>query len=255
MLYFIYFLFYLFIFLFGVTIGSFLNVVIYRVPQGISIAKGRSYCPACNNTLKSYDLIPILSYLFLKGRCRFCKVSIPARYPLIELLTGVIAVLIVHFNGLYISTLVIFILAAILISIAVVDLDTMTIPDSLILSILPVAVAFLFIDTNIGFLSRVIGFFAISLPMYGSLYFIEDAFGGADIKLFALLGFILGWQKILLTFFIAVVLAAVISILMLKIMKEDYKGKHVPFGPYICMGAFIALLFGTRIINWYLSLF
>ncbi|MDD4689956.1 MAG: prepilin peptidase [Eubacteriales bacterium] len=246
---------YFYIFLLGITIGSFLNVVIYRVPNGISVAAGRSFCPSCKETLRSYDLIPIVSYLALGGKCRVCKTKISPRYPIIELLSGILAIGSVWLYGFHIDALVLFVISTILLCISLVDYDTMTIPDALLFSLLPVAIVLPFLDPSVGIVSRIIGFFAISLPMYGALYLIEDCFGGADIKLFAILGFILGWKNILLTFFIAIILAAICSVVASKIKKEDYKGKHIPFGPYICLGAFIAMIFGHNIIEWYSRFF
>lgn len=244
-----------YIFLLGVTIGSFLNVVVYRLPKKISIAKGRSYCPACGTRIRNYDLIPILSYLILGGRCRTCKTRISLRYPLVELSAGLMALLVFQINGLNFESLLLFALGSVLLAASLIDYDTMTIPDSLIVSLLPLAAAFFLADPETTLLSRLIGTAAISLPMYLSLYLKEDSFGGADIKLFAVLGFILGWQKILLTMFIAAVLGSVFGIIFLIIKKEKIGGKQIPFGPYICIAAFLSLLAGDRIISWYLGFF
>ncbi len=244
---------YLFIFLLGIIIGSFLNVIIYRFPKHISVAKGRSHCPNCDIVIKQYDLIPILSYILLMGKCRNCKAKISVRYPLVEFLTGILAVFIVFFNGLNIPSLLIFILTAILIAISVIDIDTMTIPYSLLISLIPVAGVFAYLEGDI--VGHIIGLFAISLPMYVIMNIKENAFGGGDVLLFAVLGFMLGWKNILLTLFIAAVVGAIIGVAMIRINNENMKGKQIPFGPYICLGAFISIMFGNEIIAGYLSMF
>lgn len=246
---------YLLVFVFGLVIGSFLNVVIYRVPKNISIIKGRSYCPSCNHKINNRDLIPVLSYLLLKGKCRHCRARIALRYPLLEITTGLLALGIVLVQGIFLPALFTFALAAILLSIAVIDYDTMTIPDGLVLALIPVAILMAWSSGEWNLWSRIIGALVISLPMYISLYFIEDAFGGGDIKLFAALGFLLGWEKIFLTLFLASITAAVVGIGMARSNKETIKGKHIPFGPYICLGALIAALFGEMVLSWYFGLY
>ncbi len=247
------FLMYMLIFVLGTVIGSFLNVVIYRVPKNISVARGRSYCPKCKTGIKSYDLLPVLSYLFIRGRCRACGAEISPRYPIIELLTGALAVFALHFFGFNIDAAFIFLLGCVLICITMVDFDTLTIPDQLIVSLIPLAAAAAFLYPEVGIVSRIIGFFAVSLPMYLSLYLIEDGFGGADIKLFAVLGFMAGWQNTLLMLFISIVTGAVYG-LGVKFFKSS-GSRHIPFAPFICLGAFAAILFGNNIIGWYISLF
>jgi leader peptidase (prepilin peptidase)/N-methyltransferase len=219
------------------------------------VAKGRSHCPNCDNVIKQYDLIPILSYILLGGKCRNCKAKISVRYPVVEFLTGALAVFIVYFDGLTVKSFLIFILTAIMIAISIIDIDTMEVPNSLIISLIPLAVASVFVFSDVDIVSRLIGLVVVSLPMYGLLYIIEDAFGGADIKLFAILGFILGWKGILLTLFIAVILGAIVGVIILRVKSEDSKGKHIPFGPYICIGVFISIMFGNNLINGYLHIF
>ena len=246
---------YLLVFVFGLVIGSFLNVVIYRVPNNISISKGRSYCPKCNHKIQNRDLIPVLSYLILGGKCRHCKGKISLRYPMIELATGVLALVIVLFKGIFLEALILFAIGAILLAITLIDWDTMTIPNSLIIALVPLAVILAWVTGDWNIWGRIIGALVISVPMYISLYFIEESFGGGDIKLFAALGFLLGWEKILLTLIIASVIAAIIGISMTKSKKESIKGKHIPFGPYICFGAMVAILFGDAILSWYLGFY
>lgn len=246
---------YLLVLVFGLVIGSFLNVVIYRVPNNIPISKGRSYCPKCNHKIQNRDLIPVLSYIILGGKCRHCKGKISIRYPMVELATGLMALVIVLVKGIFTEALILFAIGAILLAITMIDWDTMTIPDSLIIAIIPLTIILAYVTGDWNIWGRIIGALIISVPMYLSLYLLEDSFGGGDIKLFAALGFLLGWEKILLTLLISSIIAAIIGITMAKSKNESIKGKHIPFGPYICFGAMTALLYGDAIISWYLGFY
>ena len=251
---FILFLLYTFIFVLGCCIGSFLNVIVYRVPNKISIADGRSFCPNCKEKIKSYDLIPILSYFFLGRKCRSCKQKISFRYPLIEAFVGAIAVLVFlnyYFNA---KALLAFAFCAILVTIALIDFDTMEIPNSLIIAIIPIAILSYFIFPEINIFSRLIGFVAVSVPLYILTLAIPDCFGGGDIKLLAVCGFILGWKLILLATFLGIVIEGVYVITKM-LLKKLKKGDHIAFGPALCLGIFISLLYGEQIIKFYLSTF
>lgn len=239
------------VFVYGLCIGSFINVVIYRVPKGIPIAKGRSYCPKCNKKIKNYDLIPILSYILLKGKCRNCKETISMRYPLIELFTGIIAIITFIIKGFSLEAVIIFIVAAILIAIAIIDFDTMTIPDELIITIIPLALLIVYLQNGISINSRIIAFFEISIPMLMLNYFVQDSFGGGDIKLISVCGIILGWENTLLAMFIAILIGGFYAIYLL-VSRKSKKGSYIAFGPYICIGVYIAMIYGNEIINIYL---
>lgn len=242
------------VFVYGVCIGSFLNVVIYRVPNGISIAKGRSYCPKCNKKIKNYDLIPILSYILLKGKCINCKETISMRYPLIELFTGLIAVITFIARGFSLEAVIIFLIAAILIAIAMIDFDTMTIPNELIIAIVPLVLVMAYLQNDISIISRIIAFFEISIPMVILNCFVQDSFGGGDVKLISVCGIMLGWQNTLLAMFIAILIGGFYAIYLL-VSGKSKKGAHIAFGPYICIGVYMAMIYGNEIINIYLNLF
>ncbi|PKM70886.1 MAG: prepilin peptidase, partial [Firmicutes bacterium HGW-Firmicutes-17] len=243
---------YLYIFVIGIVIGSFLNVVIYRVPKELSFAKGRSFCPRCHAPIKGYHNIPVFSYLWLRGKCADCGESISIRYPLVELLTGIIAVLVFAVYGFSFQWLVVFAVGAILICITMIDFDTMIIPNGLVLALMAPALLSFFFFPQVGILSRVIGIFVISLPMLILVLFIPDAFGGGDIKLMAVAGFMLGWGNTLLATFIGLLLGGVVAVRLLAKKTAD---KHMAFGPYLCIGIMTALLFGDIIIQWYFNLF
>lgn len=242
------------IFIYGACIGSFLNVVIYRVPNEISFAKGRSYCPKCNTQIRNCDLIPIASYLNLKGRCRSCKDKISSRYPLVELFTGLIAVMIFLIKGFTLISIIIFIVSAILIAITMIDFDTLTIPNGLVISIIPCAVFMMLIQKDVTVISRLIGFFSASVPMLLLNQLIPDSFGGGDVKLIAVCGFLLGWKNTLLAMFIAILIGGMYAVYLLASGKSK-RGAHIAFGPYICVGVYVAMLYGNEIIALYLGMF
>lgn len=246
------FILYLYSFIIGIVIGSFLNVVIYRVPKELSFAKGRSFCPHCQAQIKGYHNVPVFSYLWLRGKCADCRQPIAIRYPLVELFTGIMAILIFAVYGFSFQWLVVFSAAAILIAITMIDFDTMIIPNGLVIALMAPALLSFFFFPQLGILSRVIGIFAISLPMLILVLFIPDAFGGGDIKLMAVAGFMLGWGNTLLASFIGLLLGGAVAVMLLARKTTD---KHMAFGPYLCIGIMTALLFGDIIIGWYFNLF
>ncbi|MGB5822448.1 MAG: prepilin peptidase [Proteocatella sp.] len=245
---------YLIIFIYGACIGSFLNVVIYRVPNEISIAKGRSYCPKCNTQIRNCDLIPIASYLKLKGRCRQCSEKISSRYPFVELFTGLIAVMVFMVKGFTMISVTVFIVSAILIAITMIDFDTMTIPNGLVVAIIPLAVYMALMQSDVSLWSSIIGFFAVSVPMLLLNQVIPDSFGGGDVKLIAVCGFMLGWENTLLAMFIAILIGGMYAVYLL-VSGKSKRGAHIAFGPYICLGVYISMLYGNEIIKLYLGMF
>ena len=244
---------YSYVFVVGACIASFINVVIYRLPLGISIAKGRSFCPTCQHQLHAIDLIPIVSWITLGGKCRYCKAKIPVRDTLLEVLGGLLGMLCFYRYGINWMTLISFVFAMILVAISMIDLDTMTIPNSLIIACLIVTViSYPFIDLSV--MDRIIGFLIVSLPMYAMNYIIPDCFGGGDIKLIAVCGLMLGWVHLLVGMFIAIVIAGSYAGYLMLSHKVDKKD-HIAFGPYICFGLFVALLYGENLLQLYLGMF
>lgn len=236
----------------GAIFGSFYNVIIYRLPLKQSIVYGSSHCTNCQTTIKPYDLIPILSYLILRGKCRNCKASISLRYPLIELITAFCFYLVYHVLGLSYELIIGLILASLLIIIAMIDIDTMEIYDRFHIFILVLALINLFI-TPLPLLEHIIGFFIISLPFY-IIAHITGGIGGGDIKLIAVSGFLLGYKATLIAFFIGIVIGGVIAVYLLMTKQKERKSM-IAFGPYLCIGIYFAYLYGNQIFNWYLGLF
>lgn len=244
---------YVYMFVLGTCIASFINVVIYRLPLGLNFVEGRSFCPKCHKTLKAYDLIPVFSWFFLRGKCRFCKEPISLRYPAIEFVGGILAVLCFYRYGIDWMTLISFVFSMILLTICMIDYDTMIIPNGLVICCLIVAIVSVpFLDLSL--MDRIIGFFIISVPLYIMNLIIPDCFGGGDIKLLAVSGLLMGWINVLIGMFIAVLIAGIYAGYLLLTHRIDRKG-HIAFGPYICFGVFVALLYGQELFNWYLSLF
>ncbi len=247
------------IFLYGIVIGSFLNVLIYRLPKKENIATKRSHCMECGYQLKWYDLIPLFSYLFLKGRCRKCKAKISAQYPIIEGVNGVFYVLVFFRYGLTIDALLYCLLFSALLALSVIDFRTFEIPVgfNIFIGILGMGKLIYIIASN-GFTAwRVwieypIGLVSVSLVLL-LIFAITNGrgIGGGDVKLMAATGLLLGWKLNLLGFVVGCILGSIIHIIRMKVSKE---GRTLAMGPYLSLGIVISLFFGEYIINWYSSL-
>jgi len=245
---------YLYCCMVGLCIGSFCNVLIYRMPRGLGIARGRSFCPACAHTLAAKDLVPLFSWAFLRGKCRYCGAKIPARYPLVELLGGALAVVAPLVFGWRLSALVAFLAGCILLTIAFIDADTQEIPDALVIALAVVAIAAAIFTRDVPIWRRVIGLFVLSLPMVLLNLIKPTSFGGGDIKLCAASGFLLGWQNMLVGGFLALLSGGAWGVYLLASKKKGRR-EHFAFGPFLAAGIYIALLAGERLIAWYLQLF
>jgi len=243
----------IFVFIFGTIIGSFLNVLIYRIPLKLDFVKGRSFCPSCHHELSALDLFPVFSYLFLRGKCRYCKTKISLRYPLIELLTGVLFTLVYLRFGSTLETVIGIILACDLIVLAMIDHDTLEFADGFSALIIGLGVLFLVFNYDkVVLIDAMIGMVAVSVPMYLIAVF-TGGFGGADIKLMAAAGLLLGYKYILVAFFIGVLFGGTQAIILLR-QGEDKKAM-MPFGPHLAIGIFLAFLYGKPILDWYLNFF
>jgi leader peptidase (prepilin peptidase)/N-methyltransferase len=242
-----------FVFFFGCVIGSFLNVVIYRVPKNISLSKGRSFCPQCHRTLNWYDMVPIASFFCLGGKCRACRAPISARYPLVEGTSGMLALFCFGRFGGGIYWMICFAIAAILLAISLIDWDTMEIPNGLQIALIIPAICAVFWGPDQSIWSHVVGFFVISMPMLLLTIFIPGSFGGGDIKLMAICGFALGWKAVLVAAFLGLLFGGVYGVVLLCRDRRNRRA-HFPFGPFLSAGLFLAMLWGEEIIAWYLQL-
>ena len=237
---------YIMIFLIGISIGSFLNVCIYRIPKKEDIVFERSHCMSCGNVLKWYELIPLFSFLVQGGKCRNCKTKLSVQYPLIELLNGLIYVWIFMAKGFQPESILFCICASVLIVISVIDWRTYEIPFgcNIIIGILGIVRVFL----NLAhWYDYVIGFFAVS-GLFLIIYWITKGrgIGGGDIKLMAAAGLLLGWQNILLALMIGSIAGSVIHLTLMKVQGKD---RVLAFGPYLAFGIFTAMLYGNEIIT------
>ena len=239
---------YIIIFLFGIVIGSFLNVCIYRIPKKEDIVKINSHCMTCNYKLKWYDLVPIFSYICLGGRCRKCKTKISIQYPLIEGLNGILYVLVVAVNGVTIESLLYCLMFSALVTLSVIDFRTYEIPFGINLFILTLGLIRLALDYR-NFLDYLIGFISVSGFLY-LLFLLTKGrgIGGGDIKLMAVSGLLLGWKCNILALALGCIIGSIIHIIRMKVSKEDHV---LALGPYLSVGIMIAALWGERLLAWY----
>lgn len=241
---------------FGGVIGSFLNVVIYRLPLDKSIVSPPSACPKCGHAIRPWDNVPVLSWMILLGKCRDCRNPISIRYPLVELATALLSVGMVWWNGVnwQLPGRIVFIY--LMICIMLIDWDHLIIPDELSLGGTVVGIGVSFLPGGVPWLNAILsaagGFCIMYLIAYlGRLAFRREAMGGGDVKLMAMLGAFLGWKSLLLTLMLASAIGAVCGGLMLATRFHIGERKEIPFGPYLCLGALIAMTLGERIWSWY----
>ncbi|MFH1727003.1 MAG: prepilin peptidase [Pseudomonadota bacterium] len=243
---------YIFVFIFGACIGSFLNVVIYRLPVDESIAHPPSHCFTCGSRVKPYENIPMLSYVFLKGRCGRCKSIISPRYFFVELITACLAMLVFHFYGYTYSTPIYFAFIAALIIVTFIDIDHRIIPDSISIggTIFGIILAFFF--NHITFLESFIGasfgFIFLALIAFGYLFITgREGMGGGDIKLIAMIGAFLGIKGVLYVILISSVLGVIYGLSIMLIKKEGMK-YQMPYGPFLAIGALIISFTGADLL-------
>jgi leader peptidase (prepilin peptidase)/N-methyltransferase len=239
---------------FGLAIGSFLNVLVYRLPRRQDFVRGFSHCPACRHRLHAKDLIPLASCLFLRGRCRYCGARISPRYFLVEAVTGA-AFLLLFLTGRNAWQAALgCAVFSILLCITLIDADTREIPDSLNIALALCGILAIWLMPEVTLPARLIGIVCASLPMLLLAFAVEGAFGGGDIKLMAAAGLLLGWQNTLLAFFVGIILGGLYGAALLVSGRRGWK-EHFAFGPCLCVGILAALFCGEHVIGWYLGLF
>ena len=246
----------------GLCVGSFLNVVIYRVPNKMNIAKPDSHCPKCKNPIKWYDNIPVLSYIILGGKCRHCKEKISFRYTLVEILNALLWVLsvVMSWERSIFYTVLVALACSILICVFFVDLEHMIIPDSFQVALLVVAIAGLFvnIDPDNGWQSKLLGFAVAGglflVLHYGCIILLKkEGLGGGDVKLIAVAGLLLGTVYSIISILISSVIASLV-LLFIKRVKNFDKNKEYPFAPFLVVGILLSLFFGYYMYNEYIAL-
>jgi len=245
------------VFIVGLLIGSFLNVCIYRLPREESIVFPASHCPACNKPVKPYDNIPVLSFIFLRGKCRSCGLPISWQYPLVELLHGLGYVFILYQFGFSWPTLVYCLFFSSLVVVTFIDLSHQIIPDVITL---PGMVLGLITGSTILPLGPFRSF--VGLIVGGGIFYLiavlsvvilkKEGMGGGDIKLIAMMGAFIGWKGVLLTIFLAALSGSVSGILLIS-LKGRNRSEPIPFGPFLVLGALVSLFWGSGILGWYLQ--
>ncbi|AFY34944.1 type 4 prepilin peptidase 1 [Calothrix sp. PCC 7507] len=259
----------LIVFALGASIGSFINVVVYRLPAELSILWPPSRCPHCLNQLKAYDNVPVLGWLRLRGRCRFCKSKISVRYPVVEALTGIVFLLVFLLFKVSILTIGYWAFCSWLLALALIDLDTMTLPNQLTQSGLVVGIIFQMVvgylpagngvelvkHLMMGIVGAVLGLWLFdAIALIGSIALGKTAMGAGDAKLAAMMGAWLGWKYLLLASFIACAVGALVGGGAI-VLSPKKRGQKIPFGPFLALGAAIALFGGETILSAYLRLF
>ncbi|WP_069998223.1 prepilin peptidase [Cellulosilyticum sp. I15G10I2] len=250
----------LFILLFGMIIGSFLNVCIYRIPKETSIVFPGSHCTNCNHSLGYMDLIPVISFLILKGKCRYCGHKIASRYMLIELLTGVLFGIVYLKFGLSIETIMYAVFAAVLVTLTMIDIDHMLLPTKIIMFGVGVGIVFRVMQAVIyqdmmlvgsAVLAAGLGYGLFGMLFYGAkLLLKKEGLGFGDVRLMGMLGLYLSVNLLFFTMFIASLLASFYGIVLFYRKKAS---EPFPFGPFLNIAALLALFYGDRIIGWYLG--
>lgn len=247
-------------FVVGLFVGSFLNVCIWRLPREEQVVRGRSRCPACRRTIAWHDNIPVVSFMLLRGRCRACGIRISWRYPLVELITGVAIAATAARWGLTVPGCVYAVLTCALITASFIDASEQIIPDVITLPGVALAVAASVAwpslhqasghpeALGLSLLGALAGGGSIwGMGALGQWCFKKEAMGGGDVKLMALLGALLGWQRILLVFFLAPILGSVVGLPM----KLRHGDELIPYGPFLSVAALVALWWGDGMIAWY----
>ncbi|MFZ0131087.1 MAG: A24 family peptidase [Desulfobacterales bacterium] len=242
----------------GLCVGSFLNVCIYRIPAAKSIVFPGSMCPVCQTPLRFYDNIPLLGFLWLGGRCRHCRAPISIRYPLIELLTALLALGLSFKYGLSIEAVIYFAFACVLIVITFIDIDHRIIPDRIslpgIFVFFMAALAVPSMNWRDALLGIVIG--GGSLFLVAMVYHLltrKEGMGGGDIKLLAMIGALIGWKGVLFTIFVSSAVGTLTGLAIMAATRQNMK-LAVPFGPFLSIGALAYVFVGPQLISWYFRL-
>ena len=240
------------IFIMGLFIGSFLNVLIYRIPRGESVVWPGSHCAQCEQALKPLDLIPMLSYLFLRGRCRYCGAKISLRYPLVELLTAVSFYLVYLQYGLTVWTAAGCVLTAMLMVVTFTDIDEGIIPDVITYPGMLAGLGFAFF--TIGIKSAFIGMIAFGVVFFLIALLSKGGMGGGDVKLVAVIGAFVGPMNALLVFILSSLGGGLWAIVLL-LLRQAGRKTEVRFGPFLALAAYIVYLYGQDLLHYYLGLF
>ena len=244
--------------LFGMLVGSFLNVCICRLPKNESIVLPPSHCPLCSYQIRWFDNIPLVSYLLLRGRCRGCGASISLQYPLVELLNGLLTLLLFLRFGPTLAFVTLFLFCSALVVITFIDIEHQIIPDEISLSGIVVGFVLSFFIRGHSWQNSLCGILlgggSLLLVAYGYQRLTgKDGMGGGDIKLLAMMGAFLGWKAVPFIILASSLAGSIIGISIMLLQKKDSK-LAIPFGPYLAFGAVLYIFYGRVLIRWYLGL-
>jgi leader peptidase (prepilin peptidase) / N-methyltransferase len=237
----------------GLLIGSFLNVVISRLPEGRSVIAPRSACASCGHTIAWYDNLPVISFVLLQRRCRSCRARISWRYALVELTTGALFLIAYLRRGLTVDLVVALVLLTALVAISGIDLDHQIIPDAITLPGIALGFGASLLPGGVGWRSSLMGIVAGGGIFFAIIVLSRGGMGGGDMKLAAMEGAFLGWQLVLLAILLAVLAGGLVAIALLALGRKGRKDP-VPFGPFLAMGGATALLWGNELLAWYLGI-
>ena len=235
---------------FGLLIGSFLNVCIYRIPKNISIVFPNSHCPKCKKEIQWYDNIPVFSYLILGGKCRKCKSNISPRYLTVEVVTSLLFLMAYAKFGFSVEMLSALVLFSFLVIIALIDLKTQYIYDVTVVPLAMLGLVFSFFIPGQTPLLALAGFLTggaifLTIAFLSRLYYNKEGMGMGDVKLAAAIGAFLGWRSVIMMAIVAVILGAVIGVILL-VTKKKKRQDYIPLGPFLVLGTIVILLVGER---------
>lgn len=245
----------------GLCVGSFLNVLIYRLPNGLSLIKPPSHCPSCKRQIRPYDNIPVISYLILGGKCRYCKTRIPIRYTMVEIINTLLWIFTVaaFYDEGYLSMIAKALVLSFLLTAFFTDLEKLVIPNTIPIALLLFGILLCFSHDPLsvkerffGLLLGGVGFLAVYLISY--FIYKREALGFGDVKLMAALGFVLGWKATFLTVLLASISAGLVLFIIGRIRK-DKRSHEYPLAPFLTAAGAFALFFGNDLVNWYIGLF
>lgn len=248
----------IYVFVVGSCVGSFLNVCIYRIPEKKSIIRPGSHCPGCNTAIPWFQNIPVISYIFLKGKCHWCQIPISIRYPAIEVLTGILFLMLYAKFSISLPFFYWLVFTSVLITVSFIDFDHQIIPDVISLpGILIFSSSFYFIpemnllQVGLGILLGGGSLYAVALGYY--LLKKQEGMGGGDIKLLAMIGAATGVKGVLFTIFVGSFLGTCGGIVFILLSKTKESQPRIPFGPFLSLGAITYIFYGEILINWYFS--
>ena len=247
------FLLYFFVFILGLCIGSFVNCATYRLEKKKKIT-GRSFCPSCKHTLSWRDLFPVFSFLLLRGKCRYCHKEISVQYPLVELATGILFMLLFVPQNIT-ASIFYWIVSCFLIIIFIYDLKHYIIPDKVLFPAIIITLIYRLFE-NFTSLPNFLIAAIIASGFFLAIFLISQGrwMGFGDVKLAVLLGLLLGYPNIFVALFLAFFFGAIIGVILMVFEKKSLKSE-IPFGPFLIVGTFVAMLYGNQIIQWYLNFF